>query len=479
MLDAETVYGFTGTCLVNRFDSAVPIPQFHKELWELCCNRDRYVAIAAPRGHAKSTSITLSFLLAAILFRRSKYALIVSDTEGQAKQFLGDLKTELLENEDVIKLFGVSHLVKETETIIIAEFEDGWQCRLDAKGSEQKVRGLKWRNKRPDLIICDDLENDEIVMNQERREKFRNWFYKALLPCMSDAGKIIVVGTVLHLDSVLERLLNDEKHWTSVRYAAHNEDFTEILWPEKFDEERLKAIRASYAAQGMPEGYSQEYLNYPIDESTAYFRRDDFRYFDRDEIEEERLEFYSAVDFAISEKEKADYTVITTVGVDEMSNIYVMDVRRGRWAANEIIDELLSVQVRYKPALFTMEEGTIRKSIGPFLKEEMMKTGIFLNINTLVPIKDKQSRARSIQARIRQGTVWFDEDAHFYPALEAELIRFPRDVHDDMVDSLAWIGLTLDNVIPGRTARELEDDAWEEEYEESFQPFGRSRVCGY
>jgi len=478
MLDAEMVYGFTGTCLVNRFDSPKPIPSFHKELWELCCSGKPKVAIAAPRGHAKSTSITLSYLLASLLFRESKYAVIVSDTEGQAKQFLGDLKAELLENEDLKKFFGISHLLKETETIIILEFEDGWQFRVDVKGSEQKVRGLKWRNRRPDLIVCDDLENDEIVMNQERREKFRNWFYKALIPCLSDEGRIIVVGTILHLDSVLERILNDP-HWETARYAAHNEDFTEILWPEKFDEERLKAIRASYVAQGMPEGYSQEYLNYPIDESTAYFRRDDFRYFDRGELDYSRLEYYSAADFAISEKEKADFTAITTVGVDDKSNIYVVDVRRGRWDANEIIENLFAVQQRYKPSLFTMEEGMIRKSLGPFIKEKMMETGIFLNMNPLVPVKDKQTRARSIQARLRQGTVWFDGRADWYAPLEQEMIRFPRDAHDDMVDSLAWIGLTLDSIVPGRTIEEYEDDEWEDEFSSSWTPMGRSRVCGY
>jgi len=61
-------------------------------------------------------------------------------------------------------------------------------------------------------------------MNKERREKFRNWFQKALVPCMSDNGKIIVVGTILHMDSILERLLNDP-NWLTARYAAHNEDF--------------------------------------------------------------------------------------------------------------------------------------------------------------------------------------------------------------------------------------------------------------
>jgi len=478
MLTAATVHGFTGSCLVSRFDSPAPIPQFHKELWELCCIDYPKIAIAAPRGHAKSTSITLSFLLTAMLFREYQYAIVVSDTEGQAIQFLGDIKSEILDNEDLIELFGIGKLVKDTETKIIIEMQDGYQFRIETKGSEQKVRGLKWRNKRPDLIICDDLENDEIVMNKERREKFRSWFFKALIPCMSDNGKIIVVGTILHMDSVLERLLNDP-NWISARYAAHNEDFSEILWPEKFSRERLESIRDGYISQGMPEGYSQEYLNYPIDESTAFFRRDDFKFYKMEELDTTRLHYYAAVDFAISNKERSDYTVIAVVGVDDMNRWYVVDVRRGRWDSKEIIDLMFAMQIKWKPELFTLEGGMIQKSIGPFLRDEMMTRGIFLNLHPLVPSKDKQTRAASLQARLRQGTVFFNGYADYYPDLEKELLRFPRDVNDNKVDALAWIGLTLDAIIPGKTKQEQADEDYEEEFGDSYMPFGKSAICGY
>ena len=465
-LDANTVHGFVGSCLISRFDSPKPIPAFHKELWEICCSDADRIALAAPRGHAKSTSITLSFLLSALLFRERQYAIIVSDTEGQAVQFLGDLKSELLDNEHIQALFGEIELLKDSETKIIARFkDDGYMFRVEAKGSEQKVRGLKWQSRRPDLLICDDLENDEIVMNKERREKFRNWFFKALIPAMSDEGKIIVVGTILHLDSVLERLLNDP-HWYTARYRAHNEDFSEILWPEKFSKERLERIRGNYVTQGMPEGYSQEYLNYPIDEATAYFRRDDFRFFDPDEAPYERMRYYAAIDFAISSTERSDYTVIVVVGIDEDGDMYVVDVRRGRWDAQEIIDEMFDTQLRWEPDLFAAESGMISKSLGPFLREQMRATGVFINIKDMVPTKDKETRARGIQARLKQGSVFFNGKAGWYPDLEQEMLRFPRDVHDDQVDALAWIGLMLNEVQVGLTVKEHEDELWQEEFED-------------
>jgi predicted phage terminase large subunit-like protein len=359
--------------------------------------------------------------------------------------------------------------------------KDGYQFRIDAKGSEQKVRGLKWRNKRPDLIVCDDLENDEIVMNKDRREKFRGWFHKALLPCRAKGGKIVVVGTVLHMDSQLERLLNDPD-WYTVRYAAHNEDFSAILWPERYTQEDFEVIRNGYIRMGMPEGYSQEYLNYPIDESTAYFRREDFKYYNKEELDYSRLTFYSAVDFAISQKEKSDYTVILTVGIDSSNRMYVVDVERGRWDAKEIIDNMLETQRTWEPVIMTVEEGHIRKALGPFLKEEMLRSGTIINLLEMVPSKDKETRARSIQARLKQGTVYFNGKAHWYADLEQEMIRFPKDVHDDQVDALAWIGLTLSQMSVGRTKEEYEEDRYNETFEDELSDrtnLGANRYTGY
>ena len=476
MLTAPTIFGFVKGCLQSTFDNPQPIPEFHKTLWSLCCSEDKYVAVAAPRGHAKSTALTLSYALAAVLFREAKFLIILSDTEGQSSNFLGDIKAQLIENEDIHSLFGKMTFIKDSETNIIVSMSDGHQFRIMAKGAGQRLRGLKWRNKRPDLVLVDDLEDDEAVESKDRRTKLYRWFTNAVMPCLSDDGKIRVAGTILHMDSVLEKLLS-KKSWTTRRYAAHNEDFSEILWKEKFPREKLEAIRASYVEDGNPSGYSQEYLSYPIDESTAYFRRDDFQSFNPDTADYNRMTYYTAVDFAISESDSADYTVIATVGVDSDNKMYVVDVNRGRWDAKEIIDQMMNTQVKYNPDIFTVEVGMIRKALGPFLKEEMLRTGIFLNLKEMVPVKDKQTRARSIQARLRQGTVFFNTRADWYPDLEQELVRFPRDKHDDMVDALAWIGLTLADIVPGMTKQEFQEEQ-EDEYWADMDDNTTLGICG-
>ena len=135
---------------------------------------------------------------------------------------------------------------------------------------------------------------------------------------------------------------------------------------------------------------------------------------------------------------------------------------------------------RYKPDLYTTERGAIEKALGPYLTDEMFKRNNFIPLNPLTPTKDKETRARSIQARMRAGGVKFNKNADWYEELEQELLTFPKGRHDDIVDFLAWIGLTLDKQIPALTKEEIEEDEWEEEmYLTSNRDDGRSSVTGY
>lgn len=485
MLTAAALKGFTVGLLAAKYDNPKPVPDFHMKMWEDCVDMNKQkVAEAAPRGHAKSTAITLAYVLAMMCFRIRDFCLLVSDTEGQAVEFLGDIKAELEDNEVLRETFGIKKILKSTETNVICQFKDGQMFRIIAKGSEQKVRGIKWRNRRPNLIVGDDLENDEIVMNPERREKFRKWFMNALVPCGSEDCLYRIVGTILHLDSMLNRLLDDPT-WHSRRFEAHNIDFSEILWPEQFPKERLLRIRASYEAQGDLDGYAQEYLNKPIAEGNTYFSKDNFLDVERDDNGNPllpNLVFYAAADFAISEKEKADYTVIMVAGMDPDGYLYVVDVRSGRWDSEAIIEELISVQKAWSPEVFTFETEKIDKAIGPFLERRMRQTGYFLNINKVTPTKSKTARGRSIQGMVKARSVKFDKDTTWYPALESELLTIsdsgPRGAHDDFFDAFAYIGLTVDQYYEAASAQEIED--WE--YEEAFEQYndmGRNGTTGY
>jgi predicted phage terminase large subunit-like protein len=505
MLTAPVVEGFVGSILASKFDDAVKTPEFHREGWRLFCSKDKMVALAAPRGHAKTTGMTVSYGLATLLFRERKFMLLVSDTESQAAMFLGYFKEQLQENTELVELFGLKRnekgqvqFVKETETDIIVEMEDGHKFRVIAKGAEQKLRGLIWNGTRPDIILCDDMENDELVMNKDRREKMRKWFYSALLPCISSKGIIRVVGTILHMDSLLERLMPKpydrfshqdglrlwsearRNGWTSIKYKAHNEDFSQVLWPEKHSKESLKQKQAEYLGMGMPDVYSQEYLNVPLDESVAYFKRNDFEHITEDDAKLP-LTYYVTADLAISEADRADYSVFIIAGMDEFRRIHVKNVIRERLDGREIVDTLLNLQRVYDPEIVGIEEMQVSKAIGPFLNEEMVKENTYLSLVKLKHGgKDKIARARSIQARMRAKSVKFDKGADWYQTFEEELTRFPRDTHDDQVDAFAYLGLLLNTLVEAPTQEELEEEEYFMDLEQSGTHLnGRSTVTGY
>lgn len=501
-LDRDVVGGFVSTVLASRFDGQSESAHFHKECWDLCTGKDKYVAIAAPRGHAKSTAITFGYGLSTLLFRERKFMLVVSDTESQASSFLGMFRNELQENKDLIDLFdlklndkGEVQFVKDSETDIIVEMNDGHRFRVLAKGSEQKLRGLIWNGSRPDIILGDDMENDELVMNKERREKFKKWFRNALLPSLSDRGIVRIVGTVLHMDSLLESFMPNPSDrntvvvglkeyskwrgmWRAVKYRAHNEDFSELLWPEKKSAEHFRGLQEEARRNGALDGYSQEYLNVPLDASTTFYKQSDFLPIKEKDV---KLNYYVTADLAIAETEKADYSVFIVAGVDENKTLHIKHVIRERLDGRDLVETFMRLQRTYDPIAIGVEDMQVSKSIGPFLREEMFKQNTFINLHMLKHGgKDKPTRSKSMQARMRAHGVKFDKEADWYPTFEDELLTFPRGKKDDQADAFAYLGLMLDVLIEAPTRAEQEEEDYLDDLAQADDANdGRNTYTGY
>ncbi len=477
-IDKYLVAGFCETFLQDDFDAPKPSPEFHYALWQLFCCDHPQVAVAAPRGHAKSTAGTLAFGLASLLFGSDDFLLLVSATERLAAGHLANMARVLTDNEDLKTEFNVE-VLQSNETELTARCGDR-EFHVLGKGAEQKVRGALWRNKRPSLIIVDDLEEDEAVMSKERREKLRVWFFNALLPVGSDNLRVRFLGTILHVDSLLQNILTDDQ-WVGEKFAAHKgfDDFSEILWPEKFPEVRLRFIRQTYLNQGNPSGYSQEYLSKPVAEADAYFRKADFRpMVDTDHTSPKTM--YASIEFALGQSSKGDNTAIVIGGMDEHGMLHIIEVLADRYDPLQAVNLMFDIQERYDILEWVVEDENIAKAIGPFLNQEMVKRNQFMNLRKIRPSKEKQQRATSIKARMRAGGVKFDFDAPWFDAFRGELLDFPRGKTDDRVDALAWLGLMLDQLIPSLTRKQLDELAWEAEMDEGKAAMdGRSRVTGY
>ena len=481
-LTAELVESFAGMFLSPMYDNPKPTPDFHREGWRMYCTDDPQVALGAPRGHAKSTAFTHDYSLAVALFREQDYILIVSNTEELAIGHLGDIARVLRENDDVRAAFGIAELETDNKADVVVRFKDKHRCRFVAKGSGQGMRGIKWDGKRPGLIVCDDLEDDDQTANKDRREAFRRWFNRELLPTLRVGGVVRMHGTIVHEDALLSRLMKNPS-WVSRLHKAHNsfDDFGNVLWPEQFTEKVLRAIRQRYIDDGDAAGYSQEYLNDPRDNSEAYLRRDDFLPMSDDDRESEKM-IAVGCDFAVSKADKANRTSFTVGGKCSKNLLHFVDQYKGRWDTLQWIDVLFDIQQKHRPAVFFVEDGVIWKSIAPTVYKEMQVRDVWLNCQPVNPTRDKATRGRPFQKRMRAGGCRFDKKADWYPSFEDELLHFTgysEATLDDQFDSAALLAKGMETMSEVDDDDFLSDDEADMIRSDPRKLVGRSSVTGY
>ncbi|MCE5190891.1 MAG: hypothetical protein LLG08_03905, partial [Actinomycetia bacterium] len=301
-------------------------------------------------------------------------------------------------------------------------------------------------------------------------------------PCLRKGGKIRMHGTILNEDALLARVIKG-KTWKTLLFRAHAsfDDFSNILWPEQFSEQRLREIRDGFIEDGDASGYSQEYLNDPRDNSEAYLRKSDLLPM-RPEDHDSPKQFFVGCDFAVSKADSANRTSFTVGGRDVENTTSIVDQRAGRWDTEEWINEMFSINSRFHPEMFYVEDGVIWKAIAPTLYREMHRRDQWLNCFPLNPVKDKATRGRPFQKRTRAGAVRYDKDADWYPGYEAEVLAFSAESEaklDDQFDSSATLFLGLDQ------APDADEDDFADEEEVEMRRSdpratgGRSTVTGY
>lgn len=486
VLTADLIEAFGGTFISPKYDQACPTPPFHRLAWALYGGSDPNVCVVAPRDHAKSSALSMVYILAEVLFRCSDYVILVGSTEDGAAEQLGNIAEELQENEDLMREFGIKRMLRTATTDVIAEMNDGHKFRILARGAEQRIRGRLWKGKRPNLLVCDDMEDDEQVQNPERRRKFRVWFFRAAKQALSKSGRIRVHGTILHDDSLLSRLRKN-RTWKTLFFAAHAsfDDFSNLLWPERWTEEQLRARRQEFIEDGDSAGYSQEFLNNPLDHSDAFLKAADFLPMNEDDHESDKI-ICAAADFAVSRADSANRTAFVVGGKDVNNLLHHLDVRKGRWDPTEWIDEMFNIQTRWNPEVFWVEDGVIWKSVKAMIYREMQIRDIRINFEAILPVKDKGTRGRPYQRRMRAGQCRFDKKAEWYADFEQENLRFSGTAQatlDDQFDAAALLSRGFDDLAQAEPEDFYTEDEWEMERGFWNRPKagadGRSQVTGY
>jgi hypothetical protein len=439
-LSAELIESFAGMFLSPRYDDAKPTPAFHRAAWRLYASDEKQCLVIAPRDHAKSTGLTFDYILAEVLFRTSQYVILIGSTEDKAAEQLSNISEELETNEDLRREFGIRAFESLTKTEVICVHDDGHRFRILARGAEQKIRGAMWKGMRPDLIVADDMEDDEQVENKDRRAKFRRWFFRAAKQALSKRGKIRVHGTILHEDALLSRLMKN-KIWKHQFYKAHKSynDFSELLWPERWTAEDLRNRQIEFEEDSDAAGYSQEFLNTPLDNNESYLKKDDFLAMTEHDYDVDK-KFYCGADFAFSKKTTANHTSFTVGGVCSRNLVHHVDEHRKRLDTLGVIDKFFEIATRWDIEAFFVPAGKDWLAIESVLNREMMSRDKFLLIQVIPDNTDKAVKGRTYQKKHRAGACRYDKKAEWYPGYEAELLSFTGVTdakEDDQFDSTA------------------------------------------
>jgi len=237
-------------------------PSFYIALFSLLTafkSKIERFAIGIPRGFAKTTFIKL-LCLWYILFSRKQFILIVGAAEDLAVNTMSDI-CDLLGSPNVRKLFGNWQQAVEVDTQSLKVFHfRGRDIILRAIGAGTAVRGINRKNKRPDVIIMDDVQKRETSENKELSDQLLKWILGTLMKARSNDGcTYIYVGNMYPQNCILEKLKNNTQ-WTSLIVGGILADGTS-LWEELRPIEELISEYQSDSEMGHAEIFVSEILN--------------------------------------------------------------------------------------------------------------------------------------------------------------------------------------------------------------------------
>ena len=420
------------------------------------------VVIAAPRGWGKTTIDTIAYPARNICYGLKKFIVLVSNTADKAMMDAANLKAALVTEDvqagDIIpSVFGVMR----GENWAAKQFLAG-DTYVFPRGAGQQLRGMNWKGYRPDLIVVDDLEDAEGVMSEDRRAKLKQWFFADLMNSVDrsrDDWKIVVIGTILHEDSLLANLLKDES-WTRVRLSLCDDDL-KSNWPEYMDDAKVRELYEAYRAQGEADTFAREYQNKPIATHDAVFQADDFRYYDPgDLVENKDVYFVTIVDPAKTSKMHSADSAVVTVGLDlKAHKIYFHDCAAGKFHPDELFDKIFDQVAAHDSRVLAVEVTSLNEFITQPIKNEMSRRGIFPQFIELKARAQKEFRVAQLAPFYRQGFIYHNKGVS--SKLELELVTFPRSELWDVMDAFAY---TIELMELDERYFLVEEDNHEDEY---------------
>lgn len=421
---------------------------FHKEIFRI--TEDDSIldtVIVSFRGSAKSTIMTLSYPLWAMVGRLQKKCIVVASlTQNQSKTLLYQMKQELETNELFIEDFGPftdQNDAWRADSLVIGQYD----ARILAISANESIRGIRHGPNRPDLIICDDVEDLNSVKTQEGRDKTFQWFTGELIPMGDKDTKVVVIGNLLHEDSLVMRLREQSfNQYTKreVRLYPLLDGENKIAWPGKYP--TFESVHEERAKIGHI-AFQREYLLNIIPDNDVVVRPEWIHYYDKlpdIHVGSSFRYLAAAVDLAISEKRTADLTAIILAnifGTDKDAVIYILpNLINRRMNFPTTIQTIMQENQRYR------EQGITPK----WYVEDVayQKAAIQELHNKGLRVEGVKVFGADKRARLLQTTSWLEGKRILFPRQGAEtlisqLVGFGVERHDDLADAFSMLVLQV------------------------------------
>jgi hypothetical protein len=458
-----------------------PFVSMHQKIFELLDDPSRQlVAIAAPRGWGKTSIVNLAYPAKKILLREKKFIVPVSCTATQAIMQGENLKRELLTNSTIQYFFG--NLKSDSFA------KDSWITASDImvlpRGAGQQVRGILFHGSRPDLFVVDDLEDSEAVKSDEQRKKLKEWFFADLLNSVDKSRrdwKIVVIGTILHEDSLLANLIDDPA-WSTLKIELCDDNFRSN-WPDFMTDDDVRKLAETYAAQGLLHVFAMEFRNTVI-AADAPFQQKYFGYYSEREKQlnkDRNIESVVLVDPAKTANVSSAFTAIVGIGIDTTNNVlYVRDIINERLHQDEIYEKTFEMCKRLRARVLGVEVTGLNEFISYPFQTWITKEGLNLEFVELKArggksAVGKEDRVKALVPFYRRGLILHNSDAQVCAPLEQQLLAFPRSKFWDVMDATAYVVELLE--LGERYFSPLSEIADDYEKDEFEEPLGNWRYA--
>ena len=444
----RNLVNFRRTCLVVAEDEVLPAI-FHFDWSDKLLNGVTNYAIEAFRESAKTQYVLRAFPHYCMMFPETKrdYIVLIKKNTRLAQGKLKEIENEYESNPALM-----SNCIKIREKSadvfsVDVKSENGRtiNIRIEAYGKGSAIRGLANLDRRPKIVICDDLQDSDESKSDTVMDDDWKWFLSDV-KFLGQKCRIFMIGNNLGEKCILEMI---ERHKEEVGFEfsrlAIADDKGEMVWPSKYTRDEIEKEKANYDRMGRIDIWLRERMCIAVGEENKIFHEEDYRYFvsPTDFRKPHDRNRFITLDPASSKNPESCYRALIMNEIDVDNNWFIQECRYGRWDSKQLIDELFSMVVEWGVKEVGIERGEYKNVIEPFLMDEMRKRNVWFDIIPMEhgKIGSKLERIKMLQPRFKAHSIFFPQSASWLPEMKTELSGVTKDaiksLYIDLVDALA------------------------------------------